>query len=68
MKAAFTLLDFGPEEQETIVKILSAILLLGELRLIEKDQVVELGNADLVEKSEQTAFHFYRFALSESRN
>lgn len=57
VKEAFHVLDFALEDQETIVKILAAILLIGQIQfkpdeLEDSNSGVEIQNMDVVDKSE----------------
>lgn len=63
VKEAFHILDFSPEDQETIVKILAAILLIGQVQFKSdgaegSDAGQEVQNMETVEKSEKAEqFH-----------
>jgi myosin heavy subunit len=50
VKEAFNVLDFSLDEQETIVKILCAILLIGQIHYKGEDEA-EIQNPEVVEKS-----------------
>ena len=49
VKEAFNVLDFSFEEQETIVKTLCAILLLGQVKF-QGETEAEVENPEVVEK------------------